>query len=174
MFMPLISRAHTSNLSKRTHWPGRISRWVWRAWTKLEISPPVMHQNIDDCFPCCLPRTYFWSRDRCLWRRGTWNSFSKLLKSTQMPPAASKTTCSTSLRLPLCLCLDLSNLSIWCSHCKLLWFLYNPHNLPSLSSFLAFQSRTCLTDHASSCMSFGRTVSPGWGRIRRVSWHVWL
>lgn len=31
--------------------------------------------------------------------------------------------------------------------------------------FLAFPSRTCQTDHASSCTNFGRTVSPGWGRI---------
>lgn len=43
----------------------------------------------------------------------------------------------------------------------------------SLSSswLLVFLSRTCQTDHVSSCMSFGRIVSPGWGRIRRVSWN---
>lgn len=50
-----------------------------------------------------LPRTYFWCRDKCLWRKGMWSSFSRLLKSTRMPPATSSTTCSMSLCLPLTL-----------------------------------------------------------------------
>lgn len=41
-----------------------------------------------------------------------------------------------------------------------------------LFSLPAFQSRTCQTDHASSCTNFGRTVSPGWGRIRRALWYI--
>lgn len=50
------------------------------------------------------------------------------------------------------------------------------HALPfSLSLLiLAFQSRTCQTDHASSCTNFGRTVSPGWGRITRAQWLIRL
>lgn len=99
--MPPIFRAHISNLWKRTHWQGRINRWVWtceHGWKGLV----QMHQTAMICLPP-LPRTYFWSRDKCLWRRGMWSSFSRLLKSTQMPPAASLTTCSMSLCLPLSL-----------------------------------------------------------------------
>lgn len=121
-------------------------------------------------------RTYFWSRDKCLWRRETWSSFSKLSKSTQMPLPSSQTTCSMSFYLPLCrLPQDLS--VIWCSCFKLLQFSQTWDNPTALSlplslcllSFLACQSRTCQTDHASSCMNFGRTVSPGWGRNSRMS-----
>lgn len=69
---------------------------------------------------------------------------------------------------------------IWCSHLKLLQSLpTHTHNItppPALSLclvlFLAFPSRTCQTDHASSCTNFGRTVSPGWGRCRGPSWPI--
>lgn len=68
----------------------------------------------------------------------------------------------------------------WCSRLKLLQFLPPPTDkitpLPSLSLclvlFLAFPSRTCQTDHASSCTNFGRTVSPGWGRCGGPSWPI--
>lgn len=45
------------------------------------------------------------------------------------------------------------------SHC--------PHSLFFFLFLLstAFQSKTCQTDHASSCMSSGRIVSPGWGTV---------
>lgn len=125
-------------------------------------------------------RTYFWSRDKCLWRRETWSSFSKLSKSTQMPLPSSQTTCSMSF---FCLCAVCLRISLWFDAAALNCFNFPRHGitpLPSflslslplslcLLSFLACQSRTCQTDHASSCMNFGRTVSPGWGRNSRMS-----
>lgn len=109
-------------------------------------------------------RTYFWSRDKCLWRRETWSSFSKLSKSTQMPLPSSQTTCSMSFYLPLCrLPQDLS--VIWCSCFKLLQFSQtwdNPTALFSLSLSLSH-----------SVSFYFQRVSPELARQIMLH-HVWI
>lgn len=92
-------RVHILNLSKKTHWQGHINRWVHHV---LNAACPT--RSVRPCihwlYFIVFFRTYFWSRDKCLWRRETWSRSNKLSRSTQMPPPASSTTCSTSLNPP--------------------------------------------------------------------------